>query len=471
MNKYALIIEEYACWGCKTCEVACKQEYNPVHSNNGVKYLSVWSDGPKLVNGKLDFIWRVNVCKHCAEPVCAKACPEDAITKDPKTGIVLSDREKCNGCNAVMGKSGAEKRETSPCKMGCPTHNNVQGYINLAAKGKFQEALQLIKETSPFPSICGRICHHPCETDCNRSQIDESVAAHSIERFLADLDLNSNTRYKPKIKARKKDKVAIVGSGPAGLTCAYYLAQEGYQVTIFEKANLLGGMLTMAIPSYRLPREIVESEIQLIRDLGVTMKTGVEVGKDKTIAQLREEGFKAFFIAIGTQECLRLGIEGEDLKGVYGGLDYLRRIKRGEPLALGKEVVVIGGGNAAMDAVRSARRLGAENAFILYRRGLEEMPARPEEIEECQEEGISIHPLTQLVRFIGENGKGKGYRMYKNEFDRSGREWPAETRTYPWIGIYDQSGCRDYSLGARSGLGLLDPGVRLHVNPMGNSEG
>jgi NADPH-dependent glutamate synthase beta subunit-like oxidoreductase len=427
MNKYALIIEEFACWGCKACEVACKQEFNPVDATNGIKYLSVWGDGPKLMNGKLDFMWRVNVCKHCNDPICAKACPEDAITKDPKTGIVLNDIEKCNGCNAVPGKSGSEKQETSSCKKGCPAHNNVQGYVSLAVKGKFQEALQLIKETSPFPSICGRICHHPCESDCNRSQIDESVAAHSIERFLADLDLKASTRYKPEIKARKEDKVAIVGSGPAGLTCAYYLAQEGYRVTIFEKAELLGGMLTTAIPSYRLPREIVEAEIQLIRDLGVTMKTGVEVGKDKTIAQLRKEGFKAFFIAIGTQECLRLGIEGEDMKGVYGGLDYLRKVNLGEPVTLGKDVPVIGGGDTAIDAVRSARRLGAGNAFIIYRRGLEEMPSRPEEIEECQEEGIPINTLTQPVRFIGENGRVKAIECIKTrltEPDESGRRSP-----------------------------------------------
>jgi len=427
VNKYALVIEEYACWGCKTCEVACKQEHNPVEASNGVKYLAVWPDGPKPMNGKLDFMWRVNVCKHCAEPACAKACPEDAITKDPRTGIVLSDQEKCNGCHAVEGKTGAEKQETSPCKIGCPAKNNVQGYVNLAAKGKFQEALHLIKETSPFPSICGRICPHPCETDCNRSQIDESVVAHSIERFLGDLDLNSCTRYRPSRKTGKKEKVAMVGSGPAGLTCAYYLAREGYPVTILEKADLLGGMLAMAIPSYRLPSEVVEAEIRLIREMGVTMKTGVEVGKDKTIAQLRQEGFKAFFIAIGTQECLRLGIEGEDLTGVYRGLDYLRRIKRGESLALGTDVVVIGGGNAAMDAVRSARRSGAENAMILYRRGLEEMPARPEEIEECREEGICIQTLTQPVRFIGENGAVRAVeciQMRLADPDESGRRRP-----------------------------------------------
>ena len=322
---------------------------------------------------------------------------------------------------------GAEKGETSSCKVGCPAHINVQGYVGLAAKGKFREALQLIKEESPFPSICGRVCHHPCESDCSRSQIDQPVASRSIERFLADLDLNAPSRYKPEIKVKKEEKVAIVGSGPAGLTCAYYLAQEGYQVTIFEKAEQLGGMLTLAIPSYRLPREVVEAEIELIRNLGVTMKTGVEVGKDKTLAQLRREGFKAFFIAIGMQECLRMGIEGENLKGVYGGLDYLRKVNLGEAPRLGKGVAVIGGGNTAIDAVRSARRLGAENAFILYRRGLEEMPSRPEEIEECREEGIPIRTLTHPVRFIGENGEVKAVecvRMVLTDPDESGRRRP-----------------------------------------------
>jgi len=427
MNKHALIIEEFACWGCKACEVACKQEYNPADASNGIKYVSVWPDGPKLMNGKLDFIYRVDVCKHCDEPICAKACPEDAITTDPKTGIVLLDNEKCNGCHAVVGKSGAEKQDTSRCKVECPAHIDVQGYVSLAANGKYREALQLIKEANPFPSICGRICHHPCESNCSRSQIDQPVAAHSIERFLGDLDLNTSVRYKPEIKPKKKEKIAIVGSGPAGLTCAYYLAQEGYPVTIFEKAPVLGGMLTTGIPSYRLPRKIVEAEIQLIREMGVIMKTNVEVGKDMTIAQLRQEGFKAFFIAIGAQESIRLGIEGEDLDGVYSGLDYLRQVNLGKPVRLGKRVAVIGGGNAAMDAVRSARRMGVESAFILYRRSLEEMPSRPEEIEECKEEDIVINTLTQPERIIGEKGRVKAIECIRTrlgEPDQSGRRSP-----------------------------------------------
>jgi len=415
MTKISLLFNEKNCSGCHACEVACKQEHG----------LGV---GPRLV-WVLERVplFKPLYCHHCEDAPCALACPEDAITTDPGTGVVLHDNDKCNGCHAVEGKSGAEKQDTSPCKVECPAHINVQGYVNLAAKGKFREALELIKQSSPFPSICGRVCHHPCEAACNRDQIDAPVATQAIERYIADLDLRADRRYMPKIKDRKEDKVAIVGSGPAGLTCAYYLAQEGYQVTVFEKAPVLGGMLTMGIPSYRLPRAIVEAEIQLIRDMGVTMKTGVEIGKDKTIAQLRQEGFRAFFIAIGAQECIRLGIEGEDLEGVYSGLDYLRRVNLGEPAALGKKVAVIGGGNVAVDAVRSARRLGAEDAFILYRRSLEEMPSRAEEIMECQEEGIPIHTLTQPVRLIGANGRVKAIECVRTrltEPDESGRRSP-----------------------------------------------
>ncbi len=351
----------------------------------------------------------------------------EAITKDPETGVVLHDREKCTGCDAVPGKSGAEKQETSPCKVECPAHIDVQGYVNLAAKGKFREALKLIKLASPFPSICGRVCHHPCESGCNRQQIDAPVTIRSVERFLADVDLKSKKRYGPEPKSRKKEKIAVIGSGPAGLSCAFYLAREGYTVTIFEKAKRLGGMLTLGIPSYRLPREVVAAEIRLIRRMGVTLKTGVEVGKEVTIAQLRKKGFKAFFVGIGTQECLRLGVEGEDLKGVYGGLDYLRSVNLGKRVNLGKKVAVIGGGNTAMDAVRSARRLESKHVFILYRRTVEEMPSRPEEIEECREEGIPIHELAQPLRFIGENGKVKAIECIKMKLgglDETGRRKP-----------------------------------------------
>jgi len=400
--------------GCHACEVACKQEHG-LHV--GPRVIKVIERAP---------YFKPLFCHHCEDAPCALACPQEAITKDPKTGVVLVDGEKCNGCDAVPGKSGAEKQEISPCKFECPAHIDVQGFVNLAGKGKFQEALELIKLASPFPSICGRVCPHPCESECNRDQIDKPVAIRSIERFLGDLDLKAKKRFMPEMKPRKKEKVAVVGSGPAGLTCAYYLAKEGYKVTIFEKAKVLGGMLTAGVPSYRLPRGIVEAEIDLIREMGVTMKIGVEVGKSKTVAQLREDGFKAFFLSLGAQESLRLGVPGEDLDGVYRGLDYLRQLNLGKPVKLGERVAVIGGGNVAMDAVRSARRLGSERAFVMYRRGLEEMPSTPEEIKQCREEKIPIKTLTQPVRFIG-NGRVKAIECVKmrlTEPDGSGRRKP-----------------------------------------------
>jgi NADPH-dependent glutamate synthase beta subunit-like oxidoreductase/Pyruvate/2-oxoacid:ferredoxin oxidoreductase delta subunit len=430
MKQLGLMIDLNRCIGCNTCIVACRNYHELVDPSEAMPnempyYIRVESRRTGTYPHIAVDTWVVP-CQHCPEPKCMLSCPEGAISRDAGTGVVLISKDTCTGCNAVPETVGVEKRKTSPCKVDCPAHIDVQGYVTLAAKGKYQEALQLIKEASPFPAICGRVCHHPCETTCKRDEIDDPVAIHSVERFVADLDLNASERYVPEIRDKKEDTVAIVGSGPAGLTCAYYLAREGYQVTVFERNPVLGGMLT-TIPSYRLPRDVVEAEIQVIRDMGVTMKTGVEVGTNVTIAQLRQEGFKAFFVAIGTQEGKRLGIEGEDLDGVYGGLDYLRQVNLGEPVTLGKRVAVIGGGNAAVDAVRSARRLGAEEASIIYRRSLEEMPSRVEEIEECQEEGIPINTLTQPVRFIGENGRVKAIECIKMrlaEPDESGRPRP-----------------------------------------------
>lgn len=434
MSKVKLVYDEKACWGCRACEVACKQEYNPFayhayspDNPDSTRYLSVRGEGPEEVQGKPDFLFRVDVCRHCDDAPCVKACPEGAITVDEETGIVVLHEEKCNGCNAQPGRSGREKQDISPCTFNCPGGNDVQGYVTLAAKGKYRQALELIKETSPFPSICGRVCHHPCESECNRREIDAPVAAHSIERYLADLDMKAGNRYVPELKPEREDRVAVVGSGPAGLSCAYYLSREGYGVTIFEKADTPGGMLTAAIPSYRLPREIVEAEVSLIQGMGVAIRTGVEVGRDTTFGRLRKEGYKAFFVGIGSQRCLTMGIEGENLAGVFGGLDYLRLANTGKPPVLGRNVAVVGGGNTAIDSVRTARRLGAEKAFILYRRSVEEMPARPDEIRECAEEGIPIHTLTQPVRFIGEQGHVTAVeciRMTLGEPDGSGRKRP-----------------------------------------------
>ena len=431
MKQLSLMIDLSRCIGCRTCIVACRNYHEIVDHATAMPneipyYLRVESCSQGTYPNLAVDTWVVP-CQHCGEPNCADACPEGAISKDPETGIVHIDRETCNGCNAFEGTLTVDKQLTSACKEACPAHMNVQGYVGLVAKGKFQEALKVMKEDNPLPAICGRVCDHPCEAKCSRGEIDEPVAINAIKRFVADLDLNDDTRYVPEIKDKKNDKVAVIGSGPAGLSCAYFLAREGYTVTIIEKATVPGGMLTNGIPSYRLPRNLIEAEIQVIRDMGVTIKTGMELGKDITVEQLRQEGFKAFFIGIGAQECKSLGIEGEDLEGVYLGIDFLDKINLGESVELGKRVAVIGGGNAALDAARSALRIGGEDTCVIYRRSTDEMPANADEIQECQDEGIPIHTLTQPVRFIGGNGRVNRIecvKMQLGEPDESGRKAP-----------------------------------------------
>ncbi len=363
-------------------------------------------------------------CTGCGE--CARVCP---VVRKNEYDMAMSERRAAfrRYAQAVPGAFSIEKEGISPCKVACPAHISVQGYVALAAEGKYLEALKLVKEENPLPAICGRVCHHPCESKCKRGEVDEPVAIDSIKRFIADLDLRSETRFVPELKAKRDEKVAVIGSGPAGLSCAYYLAIEGYRVTVFEKLPVLGGMLTVGIPSYRLPRDIIGAEIEVIRDMGVEFQTGVEIGKDVTIPQLRQQGYKAFFIGIGAHECKALGIEGENLEGVYPGVDFLRDVNLGKKIKLGDRVVVVGGGNVAMDCVRTALRLGSAKPMIVYRRSVDEMPANPEEIEECHEEGIEIMTLTNPVRIIGENGRAKAVecvRMELGEPDASGRRRP-----------------------------------------------
>jgi len=363
-------------------------------------------------------------CTACSE--CTKNCPIEVA--DEFNGS-LSMRKAVYKLypQAVPNAFAIEKRGPAPCKAACPAHIHVEGYIALIKQQKYKEALKLIKMDNPFPSVCGRICVRFCEQKCTRGRVDEPVAINYLKRFVSDLDLQSDDRYVPEQQEPTGMKAAVVGAGPAGLTCAYYLALEGHQVTVFEALPVPGGMLAMGIPDYRLPKDVLRAEIEAITELGVEIRTGVKVGTDITLSQLRDEGYEAIFIGVGTQKSRKLDIPGEDLEGVIHGVDYLRGISLGENISLGKRVAVVGGGNVAIDAVRTARRLGSDEAFIIYRRTREEMPAHEEEVADTEEEGITLHYLSAPTRIIGKNGRVSAIeciRMELGEPDESGRRRP-----------------------------------------------
>ena len=312
---------------------------------------------------------------------------------------------------------------TAPCKASCPAHVPVQGYIKLASMGRYTEALELIKKENPFPAVCGRICNKACEDACTRGDIDSPIAIDDIKKFIAEKDLEAKTRFVPKmvnqIGKPYPQKIAVIGAGPAGLSCAYYLAVKGYPVTVFEKEKELGGMLTLGIPSFRLDKKVIGAEIDILRELGVEFKCGVEVGKDLTLDQLRGEGYKAFYLAIGASKGTALGCEGDDKDGVFTGIDFLREVNLGNKPAVGKKVAVIGGGNVAMDVARAAVRLGAKTT-VVYRRGEAQMPAAADEVEEAKAEGVKFMFLAAPVQVLGE-GKVEGLKLELMELDAAGK--------------------------------------------------
>lgn len=312
---------------------------------------------------------------------------------------------------------------TSPCKTECPAHIGIQGYIKLASQGRYREALELIKYENPFPAVCGRICPRKCESACTRGDIDDPIAIDEIKKFIADQDLNLKYRYIPKIKNQYKNKIAVIGAGPGGLSCAYYLAVDGYKVTVFEKQNALGGMLTLGIPSFRLDKEVVKAEIDILKEIGVEFKTGVEVGKDISIDDLRNQGFEAFYIAIGAAGGRELGIEGEDTNGVMSGVDFVKNVNLKGEIALGKDVVVIGGGNVAIDVARNAERVGTSEINMFCLESRKEMPALDEEVEEAISEGIKINNSRGPKRIVSEDNKVIGVEFKKciSVFDKNGK--------------------------------------------------
>ena len=315
----------------------------------------------------------------------------------------------------------------APCEHTCPVNVDAVGYIALIAEGRFEEALDLIRQRNPLPGVCGYVCHHPCEVRCKRGDIDEPIAITSLKRFAADYEAKFAAETRVAVGEPKYEKVAIVGSGPAGLASAFHLAKQGYRVTIFEALPVAGGMLVTGIPEYRLPREVIHRDIKFITSLGVEIKTNTPIGKDLSIDDLFEQQYKAIFIATGAHKGQGLGVLGDNLEGVFDGVSFLRDMNLGKKLRLKGKVAVIGGGNVAIDSARSALRLGAKEVSIVYRRSRQEMPANAEEIAEAEYEGVKIIYLAAPTQLLGENGKVKSMEcvhMELGEYDASGRRRP-----------------------------------------------
>lgn len=384
-------------------------------------------------------------CVACGK--CVEFCPAGAV----KLGQKLCDKE---GCEVTYPRIPLPSEQpwgehmwshnyrdvnrincydtgTAPCKTACPAHIAVQGYLKLAKEGRYDDALALIKKDNPLPAVCGHVCNRRCEDACTRGTIDEAVAIDEVKRFLAERDLNAETRYIPKktipsLKGGFDEKIAIIGAGPAGLSCAYYLALTGYKPTIFEKNEEPGGMLRYGIPSYKLEKDLLAAEIDVIRELGVEIRCGVEIGKDITIEELREQGYRGFYVAIGCQRGRKPGITGENAKGAYAAVDFLREAGAKESFALEGDVVVVGGGNVAIDAVRiSSRCVDAKiSMFCLEQR--ENMPASKEEIAEALEEGIELNCGWGPKEVLEEDGKVTGVVFKKciRVLDEQGRFSP-----------------------------------------------
>ena len=373
-------------------------------------------------------------CVACGE--CVEACPVNALQLGQKicgaAPVMLIELETPRDNDWGPEKWNADYRTnrkdvidsgTSPCKTNCPAHIGIQGYLKLAAQGRYTEALELIKHENPFPAVCGRICPRACESDCTRGDLDAPIAIDEIKKFIAEQDLNQKKRFVPKIKNNYGKKIAVVGAGPAGLSCAYFLAVEGYQVTVFEKQKALGGMLTLGIPSFRLEKDVVNAEIDLLKELGVTFTLGVEVGRDYSLAELRQQGYQAFYLAIGAQASRKLNIEGEEAQGVFGGVDFLRQINLGSELRLHGQVIVIGGGNVAIDVARSAVRVGAERVAMYCLETRAQMPALKEEIDEALAETIDIQNGWGPKRILTRDGQVTGveFKQCVSVFDAQGR--------------------------------------------------
>ncbi|WP_353892871.1 FAD-dependent oxidoreductase [Proteinivorax hydrogeniformans] len=408
------------CCGCGCFAMRLANEYlnNDIVRSN---YKSVVDESNCVACGECIDVCPTNALR-LGQKLCSENPIDETITKvTPRDTEWLED--KWNTDYRENRKNTLDSG-TAPCITSCPAHIPVQGYIKLASQGKYTEALELIKKHNPLPAVCGRICPRLCEEDCTRGDLDEAVAVDDIKKFIAQKDLDTETRYIPTKRHNYGDKkIAIIGSGPSGLTCAYDLAIDGYDITVFEKEEKLGGMLSLGIPSYRLEKDVIEAEIDVIRKMGVKFKTGVEVGKDITIEELRNQGFNAFYVAIGAQSGRKLGLEGEESKEVLSGVKFLKTLNLGQETNVQGKVVVIGGGNVAIDVARSSARLkNVLQTDIYCLEDRENMPAHKEEVEEALQEQVGINNSWGPSKIITENGKVKAVEFKRciSTFDQNG---------------------------------------------------
>lgn len=426
-------------------------------------------------------------CVACGK--CVEACPAGAV----KLGQKLCDKEGCEITYPRMPLPGDQPwgehmwthnyrdvnrincydTGTAPCKTACPAHIGIQGYLQLAKEGRYEDALALIKKDNPLPAVCGHVCNRRCEDACTRGTIDEAVAIDEVKRFIAERDLNAETRFIPKktipsLKGGFEEKIAIIGAGPAGLSCAYFLALTGYKPTIFEKNAEPGGMLRYGIPSYKLEKDLLAAEIDVIRQLGVEIRCGVEVGKDVTIEDLREQGYKGFYAAIGYQRGRKPGISGENAEGAYAAVDFLREAGAKESFALEGDVVVVGGGNVAIDAARISSRCTDAKISMFCLEAREKMPASNEETEEALEEGIELNCGWGPKEVLEENGYVSGvvFKKCTRVLDAQGRFSPEydenDTVTIP---------CRHviFSVGQAIDWGHMLDNLHVELRPNGGA--
>ncbi len=416
----------------------------------------------------------VEVCPAGAVRLGQKLCTKEGPVQYPKaelpSGNIWSEDKWNWNYKNENGVIQTWPTGTAPCKAACPLHIAIQGYIDMASRGEYQEALKLIKRDNPFPAVCGAICHKYCELECTRNTVDDPLAIDDIKAFIAAKDLEDEHKYIPPMVSTTREhfdqKIAVIGSGPAGMSCAYFLAIEGYYPVVFEKNPVPGGMMTLGIPNFRLDKDVVNAEIDILKEMGVEFRCGVEVGKDVTIQQLREEGFKGFFVGTGLQACGKLGIPGDDAEGVIGGVDYVKAVTLGQAKKLSGNVVVIGGGNIGADVARTAIRQGAKSVNLYCLESYDEMPMGAEDQEYLENEGIKIHDGWGQTEVVVKDGKVAGIKFRKCTSVKN-----AEGRFDP---KFDDSQTTEeecttvlFSIGQKPDYGTLFEGTKVEFSPRG----